>query len=80
MFPQLQIEVINLLIISDLYSKDMSLFKAHVESSKGEVSSADRQWGTGKPAIAASATEKSQLAELAFSVNSSTFLVFDPES
>ena len=50
----------------------MSLFKAHAES-KGEVSSADRQWGTGKPATAASAAEKSQLAELAFSVNSSTF-------
>ena len=72
MFPQLQIEVINLLINSALYSKDMSLFKAHAES-KGEVSSADRQWGTGKPATAASAAEKSQLAELAFSVNSSTF-------
>ena len=66
MFPQLKIEVINLLIISALYSKDMSLFKAHADS-KGEVSWADKQWGTGKPAwTAAQTAEKSQLAEETF--------------
>ena len=72
MFPQLKIEVINLLIISALYSKDMSLFKAHADS-KGEVSWAGKPWGNGKPVTTVSAAEKSQLAELAFSVNSSTF-------
>ena len=68
MFPQLKIEVINLLIISALYSKDMSLFKAHAERQLSRQAVGQRQAVT-----TACAAEKSQLAELAFSVNSSTF-------